>query len=192
MRVGWLSPRRCGVAAPRRAAPALPGRAGAVDTNSQVTARSTPRAVLPLQPPRCLRSVVAAMLSFGGGVNTSRSCQFGAARRLIGWIAAYAFVLYAVLAGALATQFAVSAHAAFEICLNDIDGVPSPGHTQGQHEDCAIHCATVAGAVPVLALALLQLLFWSRVQLRPRQFIVSRSHEYLRRAGLSRAPPLPA
>jgi hypothetical protein len=132
------------------------------------------------------------MLSFGGGVNTSRSCQFGAARRLIGWIAAYAFVLYAVLAGALATQFAVSAHAAFEICLNDIDGVPSPGHAQGQHEDCAIHCATVVGAVPALALALLQLLFWPRAQLGPRQFVVSRPHEYLCRAGLSRAPPLPA
>jgi hypothetical protein len=128
----------------------------------------------------------------GAGVNEARSRQFGVARRLIGWIAAYAFVLYVVLAGALAAQLAVSAHASFEICLNDIDGVPSPGHTQGQHEDCAIHCATVIGAVPALALALLQLLFWPRVQVRPRQFVFSCPREYLRRAGMSRAPPLPA
>ena len=83
--------------------------------------------------------------------------RFG--RQLVGWIAAYAFVLHAVFAGIVATQLAVASAKTpgFEICLTDPDGAPHAGHGQGQHENCAIHCATVAGAVPVLALALLAL-----------------------------------
>lgn len=118
--------------------------------------------------------------------------RFG--RQLVGWIAAYAFVLHAAFAGILATQFAIASAktAGFEICLTGPDGAALPGHTQGQHENCAIHCATVAGAVPILALALLALLFPPRMPSRARPLVFSRRFEYLRRAGLSRAPPLPA
>jgi hypothetical protein len=118
--------------------------------------------------------------------------RFG--RQLVGWIAAYAFVLHAVFAGMVATQFAIASArtAGFEICLTGPDGAALPGHTQAQHENCAIHCATVAGAVPVLVLALIALLFFSRAPMRARRLVFSRSFHYLRRAGLSRAPPLPA
>ena len=125
---------------------------------------------------------------------TSRPSRTRLGRQLIGWIAAYAFVLHAVFAGMVATQFAIASAktAGFEICLTGPDGAALPGHTQGQHENCAIHCATVAGAIPALALALIALLFPPRAPSRPRQFVFSRPFEYLRRAGLSRAPPLPA
>ena len=118
--------------------------------------------------------------------------RFG--RQLVGWIAAYAFVLHAVFAGIVATQFAIAGAktAGFELCLTGPDGAPISGHGQGQHENCAIHCATVAGAVPALVLALIALLFPPRAPVRPRQFVFSRRFEYLRRAGLTRAPPLPA
>jgi len=116
--------------------------------------------------------------------------RFG--RRLVGWIASYAFVLHTVFAGIVATQLAVaSAKAAgFEICLTDPDGAPIAG--QGQHENCAIHCATAAGAAPALVLALLALVFALRAAPRPLRFVFSSPFEYLRRAWQSRAPPLPA
>jgi hypothetical protein len=128
------------------------------------------------------------------GVSGFRQQRMGIGRRLIGWIAAYAFVLHAVLAGAVATQLAATSPAAagFEICLTGADGTPLPGHTQSQHENCAIHCATVGGALPLLALALLALVFFPRTRLRPVRFFFPRPFEYLCRAGLSRAPPLPA
>ena len=118
--------------------------------------------------------------------------RFG--RQLVGWIAAYAFVLHAAFAGIVATQFAITnaKTAGFELCLSSEDGAALPGHTQGQHENCAIHCASVAGAVPLLALALIAFLFPPRRPSRPRPFVVPHPFEYLRRAGLSRAPPLPA
>ena len=115
------------------------------------------------------------------------------ARRLIGWIAAYAFVLHAVFAGAVAAQLAVSAGAAgFEICLGDADGAPIPGHGQkSQHENCAIHCVAFAGAA-ALVVALIALLFPSRnAPATPHSVFRPRIH-FLCRAGKSRAPPLPA
>ena len=126
---------------------------------------------------------------------TSRPSRTRLGRQLVGWIASYAFVLHTVFAGMVATQFAIAnaKTAGFEICLTGPDGAALPGHTQGQHENCAIHCATAAGAVPLLVLALLALLFPPRAPVRLRQFVFSRSFEYLlRRAGLSRAPPLSA
>jgi len=42
----------------------------------------------------------------------------GLVRRLIGWIAAYAFVLHAVFAGAVGVQIAANAAAPFELCLD--------------------------------------------------------------------------
>ena len=118
--------------------------------------------------------------------------RFG--RQLVGWIASYAFVLHTVFAGIVATQLAVaSAKAAgFEICLTDPDGAPIAGHGQGQHENCAIHCATAAGVAPALVLALLALVFALRAAPRPLRFVFSSPFEYLRRAWQSRAPPLPA
>ena len=117
--------------------------------------------------------------------------RFG--RRLIGWIAAYAFVLHAMLAGAVATQLAVSANASsFEICLADADGAPVPGHGHTQHENCAIHCVAVAGGVAILALALIALLFPPRFAPRARRLVFRPAIDLLCRAGRSRAPPMPA
>jgi hypothetical protein len=115
-------------------------------------------------------------------------------RRLIGWIAAYALVLHAVLAGIVATQFAVTstATAGFELCLTGADGAAIPGHGQGQHQDCAIHCLTVASGIPTLALALFALLLPLRTTSRRVVFNPTRKPAFLRRAGRSRAPPYPA
>ena len=119
--------------------------------------------------------------------------RFG--RQLVGWIAAYALVLHAAFAGMVATQLAVASASAttpgFEICLAGHD-LPMSGHGQGQHENCAIHCATVSGAVPLLALVLLAFVFAPSATLLPVSFAVSSPFEYLRRAWQSRAPPLPA
>jgi hypothetical protein len=116
----------------------------------------------------------------------------GLAYRLIGWIAAYALVLNTVLAGAVATQLAAKAtgSSAFELCLGG-DGAPATGHGQAQHEGCAIHCFTLAGALPLLALALIALLFPSRARAHVAAF-ATRGPCRLCRAGRSRAPPLPA
>ena len=118
--------------------------------------------------------------------------RFG--RQLVGWIAAYAFVLHTAFAGIVATQVAIASAktAGFELCLSSEDGAAPPGHTQGQHENCAIHCATAAGAAPALVLALLALVFTLRAAPRPLRFVFSSPFEYLRRAWQSRAPPLPA
>ena len=116
----------------------------------------------------------------------------GPGRRLIGWIAAYAFILHAMLAGIVATQAAARGAGThgFELCLTGPDGPALPG--QSQHENCAIHCA-VAGSVPALALALVALLFPLRLPRRIVPLFAALSFDLLRRAGLgSRAPPLPA
>ena len=114
-------------------------------------------------------------------------------RRLIGWVAAYALVLHAVLAGIVATQALARANGAaphgFELCLTDPDGSTLPG--QSQHENCAMHCA-VAGGLPALVLAVLALLFSSTAR-RVVHSAPAAGLDLLRRAGLgSRAPPLPA
>jgi hypothetical protein len=116
----------------------------------------------------------------------------GLGRRLIGWIAAYAFVLHAALAGAVVAQLAAGAPtAAFEICVGHPDGAPAPAHGQHQHDQCALHCAAFVGFA-ALALALLAVVF----PLRPFTYRRRRnSHSQLGffcRAGQSRAPPLPA
>ncbi|MGB9369503.1 MAG: hypothetical protein WCE79_26195 [Xanthobacteraceae bacterium] len=113
-------------------------------------------------------------------------------RRLAGWIAAYAFVLHAVLAGMVATQLAAGKTAAgFELCVTHPDGTRAPAQGQHQHDQCALHCAAVAGFA-ALALALIALVF----PLRPMGYMPIRraypAPSFLCRAGLSRAPPLPA
>jgi hypothetical protein len=115
------------------------------------------------------------------------------ARQLIGWIAAYAFVLHAVFAGAIAAQLAVGANAAgFEICLGDADGAPIPGHGQkSQHESCALHCVAYAGAA-ALVLALVALLFPPRSAPATCHSVFRPLINFLCRAGQSRAPPFPA
>ncbi len=128
------------------------------------------------------------------GVTSSRR-QFGLGHRLVGWVAAYAFVLHALFAGILATQMAAAnpAVAAFELCLTGPDGGALPGHAQVQHENCAIHCGAAASGAPLLALAVLTLLlFPPRAVARFVQFVAPTRSEYLCRAGQSRAPPLPA
>lgn len=134
---------------------------------------------------------------FGAGrtVVAGSPARIGLGRRLIGWAAAYAFVLHALFAGILATQIAAAnpAAAAYELCLTGPDGGTLPGHSKIQHENCALHCATSTGGVPLLALAVLALLlFPPRAVVRFVQFVVPSRPEYLCRAGQSRAPPLPA
>ena len=132
-------------------------------------------------------------------VVAGRRGRFGLGRQLVGWIAAYAFVLHAVFAGMVATQLAAGKGAlGFELCITHPDGtralvqdgVPAPAHSH-QHEQCALHCAAVAGFA-ALALALIALVF----PLRPIGYVpIRRSYRapsLLCRAGLSRAPPLPA
>jgi hypothetical protein len=115
-------------------------------------------------------------------------------RRLIGWIAAYALVLQAVLAGIVATQALARVNGAgahgFELCLTDPNGGTLPG--ERQHENCAMHCA-VAGGLPALALVLLALLLPLRTGRQTVDPSSLATIDFLRRAGLgSRAPPLPA
>ena len=114
--------------------------------------------------------------------------RFGLGRQLVGWIAAYAFVLHAVFAGMVATKLAAGKGAAgFELCVTHPDGTPAPAQSQHQHDQCA----AVAGFA-ALALALIALVF----PLRPIGYVpVRRSYRApssFCRAGLSRAPPLPA
>ena len=114
-------------------------------------------------------------------------------RQLVGWIAAYAFVLQAVFAGTLAAQLAIGANApGFEICLGDADGARIPGHGQNsQHESCAIHCAAFAGGA-ALAVALIGLLLPPRGAPRVPHLNFRSPTDFRCRAGRSRAPPLPA
>ena len=129
-----------------------------------------------------------------------RRVRFGLGRQLTGWIAAYAFVLHAVFAGMVAAKLATGkAAAGFELCITHPDGTPvpaqdgapAPAPSQHQHDQCALHCAAAAG-VAALAIALIALVF----PLRPVGYApVRRSYRAPRllcRAGLSRAPPLPA
>jgi hypothetical protein len=132
-------------------------------------------------------------------VVAERRGRFGLGRQLVGWIAAYALVLHAVFAGMVATQLAAKGAPGFELCFTHPDGarapaqdgMPAPAQGQHQHDQCALHCAAVAGFA-ALALVLIALVF----PLRPIGFApVRRSWRAPRspcRAGLSRAPPLPA
>jgi len=121
-----------------------------------------------------------------------RRARLGLGSRLIGWIAAYAFVLHAVLAGAVLAQFAANSGApGFEICVSHPDGGGAPAQGQHQHDQCALHCAAVAGFAP-LALILLALIFPLRPVAYPPRRRFQLAPTLLCRAGLSRAPPLTA
>ena len=113
-------------------------------------------------------------------------------RRLISWIAAYAFVLHAAFAGLVVAQLAVNSSVpGFEICVSHPDGAGAPAQGQHQHDQCTLHCVAVAG-FPPLALALIALVF----PLRPVAYALRRhlppAPSLLCRAGQSRAPPLTA
>src|SRR5690349_1185861 len=125
-------------------------------------------------------------------VRQERRTRQGMGSRLIGWIAAYAFVLHAVFAGTVVAQLAAGAPApGFEICVDHPDGAGAPGQAQHQHDQCAMHCAAVTGLAPLLV-ALIALVF----PLRPIAYRSRRRAKlalaFLPRAGLSRAPPLTA
>ena len=128
----------------------------------------------------------------GRVVVAKRRERLGLGRRLVGWIAAYAFVLHAVFAGAIIAQFAAGARTpGFEICVDHPDGAGAPAQGQHQHDQCALHCAAVTGLAP-LALALIALIF----PLRPFAYAPRRRSQpaasFPCRAGMSRAPPLTA
>ena len=115
----------------------------------------------------------------------------GLGRRLTSWIAAYALVLHAMLAGVVTTQLAATnlpAHG-FEICLTDPNSTPAPSH-HSQHEDCAIHCNIVANGAPALAAAIAAPAFPTQAASPIVHLAPTASFDLLRRAGLgSRAPP---
>jgi hypothetical protein len=118
--------------------------------------------------------------------------RMGLGPRLIGWVAAYALVLHAVLAGVVATELAArgAGTSGFELCLTGPDGGALPGHSQSQHENCAIHCTTIAGNAAALASAAVPLLFPSLAERPVVYFPWIASVDLLRRDGLgSRAPP---
>jgi len=117
--------------------------------------------------------------------------RMGAGRQLIGWIAAYAFVLHAVLAAALGAQIAAHATPGFELCLSHPDDTTAPAQGEHQHDQCALHCAAVAGFA-ALAVALIALVFPLRPIAYARRRSVHAGPRFLCRAGRSRAPPLPA
>lgn len=114
----------------------------------------------------------------------------GAGRRLIGWIAAYALVLQAALAGIVTTQLAATKAAhGFEICLTDPDGAPVPAN-HAQYESCAIHCNALAGGAPAVAPEVTAALFPALAGAHIDHAIPAASFDRLRRDGLgSRAPP---
>jgi hypothetical protein len=118
--------------------------------------------------------------------------QLGVGRRLIGWIAAYALVLQAMLAGIVTTQLAarnLAAHG-FEICLTDPDGKPVPAGHHAQHESCAIHCNAAASGAPAAAPAVTAAAFPLLAATHIDDAAPVASFDRLRRAGLgSRAPP---
>ena len=125
-------------------------------------------------------------------MTVERRGRLGLGRRLIGWIAAYAFVLHAVLAGAVVAQLAATAAAPqFELCLSHQGGAGAPAQGQHQHDQCALHCAASLG-LATLALALIAFLF----PLRPIAYAsgprFQAATRFPGRAGLSRAPPLRA
>ena len=122
-----------------------------------------------------------------------RSKRMGIGRRLIGWIAAYALVLHAVLAGVVVTQSAAvnSAAHGFEICLTDPDGAPIPAGKHAQHESCAIHCSAVAnGTPPAAALVVATAFFPSFTVTHVTYATPAGTFDLPHRDGLgSRAPP---
>jgi len=122
----------------------------------------------------------------------ARRERLGLGRQIIGWIAAYAFVLHAVLAGAVIVKLAATSGApGFAICVSHPDGAGAPAQGRHQHDQCALHCAAVAGFAP-LALALIALIFPLRpVAYAPRRRLQP-APSLLCRAGQSRAPPLTA
>jgi len=126
------------------------------------------------------------------GVIGGRRARSGLGRRLIGWIAAYALVFHAVLAGAVVAQLAAASGApGFEICVSHPDGAGAPAQGQHQHDQCVLHCAAVTGFAP-LALVLVALIFPLRpVAYAPRRRLRPPTN-FLCRAGMSRAPPLTA
>jgi hypothetical protein len=128
----------------------------------------------------------------GRAVALERRTRLGRGRRLIGWIAAYAFVLQAVFAGAVVAQLTAGAGTpSFEICVDHPDGSSAPAQGQHQHDQCALHCAAVSGLAP-LALALIALAFpLSPFAYAPRRRLQP-ALTFLCRAGQSRAPPLAA
>jgi hypothetical protein len=125
-------------------------------------------------------------------VTAKQRGRLGLGRRLVGWIAAYAFVLHAVLAGVVAAQFAAGTPTpGFELCLTHPDGAGAPAQGQHQHDQCAIHCAAALGFAG-LAVGLIAFIF----PLRPIGYAFIRhsrsAPSFLNRAGRARAPPLPA
>jgi hypothetical protein len=113
------------------------------------------------------------------------------ARRLVGWVAVYAFVLHAVFAGAVGVRIAANAAAGFELCLDHPDDGPLPAHGQHAHDQCALHCAAAVGFA-ALAVALIAVLFpLGAARYSPRRIVRSASI-FHSRAGQSRAPPLTA
>ena len=103
----------------------------------------------------------------------------------------YEYVKFGGLGDAQLIDAAGKGASAFELCLTHPDGTAAPAQGQHQHDQCALHCAAAAG-VAALAIALIALVF----PLRPVGYVpVRRAYRALRspcRAGLSRAPPLPA
>src|SRR5436305_1315594 len=116
-------------------------------------------------------------------VTNGRPRRQGFGRQLIGWIAAYAFVLHAVLAGAVDVQIAATAAApGFELCLSHPDGSTSPAEGQHQHDLCALHCAAIVGFA-ALALALIAFTFPLRSIVYARRRSISPAIGFHRRAG---------
>jgi hypothetical protein len=111
-------------------------------------------------------------------------------RQLIGWLAAYALVLHAILAGAAGVQIAANAAPGFELCLSHPDGTSAPAQGQHEHDQCALHCAAFVGfaALAVALIAALIFPLWPVAYARRRSF--QRASSFLCRAGQSRAPPL--
>ncbi len=125
-------------------------------------------------------------------MTNGRSRRQGFGRQLVGWLAAYAFVLHAVLAGAVGVQIAANAAApGFELCLSHPDGASTPADGEHQHDQCALHCVAIVGFA-ALAFALIAFTFPLRPIAYARWRSLSPGTGFLRRAGLSRAPPLPA
>jgi hypothetical protein len=122
----------------------------------------------------------------------TKSARIQTIPRLVGWIAAYAFVLHAVFTGAVLAQLAgATGTPGYEICVSHPDGAPAPAQGQHQHE-CALHCASLVGFA-ALAVPLIALIF----PLRPIGYVPARRFHaaapaFFCRAGRSRAPPTTA
>lgn len=121
-----------------------------------------------------------------------QTSRLGIGRRVIGWIAAYALVMHAMLAGIVVTKYTAAnlATHGVEICLTDPSGAPVPAGKHAQHESCAIHCNAIAGGTPAVAPAVLAVVFPAFATTRIDYVATSASFDLLRRDGLGpRAPP---